>query len=397
MVYDASLMLGLPVATSVASGLNALAHCVDSMWGPRTDPIDRALALEGIRALDAGLPRVVEDPSELGGREQTLYGAYLSAVAFASAGSGLHHKICHVLGGMFDLPHAETHAVVLPHVLALNAPAVPDLDARMAEAFGADSALAGLQRLCERVEAPRSLRALGLRQSDLAAAVGPIVEAAPPDNPVAVTAGVIEALLRGGLGRDGSAMTSHDAPRRVLVAGVSGAGKSTLARQIGARLGIEYVEIDGLYHGPGWEPRPAFLDDVAALVARDAWVTEWQYSSARPLTLARADLMVWLDLPTWRIMSQLTRRTVARRVRREELWNGNVEAPLHTILTDREHVLRWAWQTRHQYAGLDRRLAVERPGLPVVRLTTQAGARAWLGSLPAPRTGPSRTEGADHG
>jgi maleylacetate reductase len=195
VVYDASLTLGLPVATSVASGLNALAHGVDSMWAPRTDPIDRALALEGIRALDAGLPRVVDDPRELGGREQTLYGAYLSAVAFASAGSGLHHKICHVLGGMFDLPHAETHAVVLPQVLALNAPAVPDLDARMAEAFGAVSALAGLQRLCERVDVPRSLRALGLPESDLAAAVGPILAAAPPSNPVPVTAEVIEALL----------------------------------------------------------------------------------------------------------------------------------------------------------------------------------------------------------
>jgi alcohol dehydrogenase class IV len=195
VVYDAHLILGLPVAASVASGLNALAHCVDAMWGPRADPIDQALALEGIRALDAGLPRVVDDPLELGGRDQTLYGAYLSAVAFASAGSGLHHKICHVLGGMFDLPHAETHAVVLPHVLALNAPAVPDLDARMAAAFGSHTALAGLQRLRGDVDAPRSLRALGLAEADLMTAVGPILEAAPPSNPVPVTAPDIEALL----------------------------------------------------------------------------------------------------------------------------------------------------------------------------------------------------------
>jgi maleylacetate reductase len=196
IVYDASLMLALPVDTSVASGLNALAHCVDSMWGPRTDPIDQALALEGIRALDAGLPHVVDDPTGLGGREQTLYGAYLAAVAFASAGSGLHHKICHVLGGTFNLPHAETHAVVLPYVLALNAPAVPDLDARMAAAFGADSALAGLQRLRERVDAPRSLRDLGLAKEDIPAAVAPILEAAPPSNPVTLTAATVEALLR---------------------------------------------------------------------------------------------------------------------------------------------------------------------------------------------------------
>ena len=203
VVYDASLMLALPVATSVASGLNALAHCVDAMWGPRTDPIDQALALEGIRAVDAGLVRVVTEPTGLGGREQTLYGAYLSAVAFASAGSGLHHKICHVLGGRFDLPHAETHAVVLPYVLALNAPAVPDLDARMAAAFGADTALAGLQRLRRAVDAPRSLRDLGLTEADLATAVGPILEAAPPSNPVPVTAEAIEELLRAAYdGRD---------------------------------------------------------------------------------------------------------------------------------------------------------------------------------------------------
>jgi maleylacetate reductase len=196
VVYDASLMVGLPVASSVASGLNALAHCVDSMWAPRTDPIDQALALEGIRALDSGLRGIVTDPGELRSREETLYGAYLAAVAFASAGSGLHHKICHVLGGRFNLPHAETHAVVLPHVLALNAPAVPALDARMAAAFGAGTASAGLRRLRAETGAPRSLRALGLTEADLSDAVQPILDAAPPSNPVAVTAEVVRALLR---------------------------------------------------------------------------------------------------------------------------------------------------------------------------------------------------------
>jgi maleylacetate reductase len=196
VVYDAGLMLGLPVATSVPSGLNALAHGVDSMWAPRSDPIDRALALEGMGALAAGLPRVVAEPGDLAGREQTLYGAYLAAVAFASAGSGLHHKICHVLGGMFDLPHAETHAVVLPYVLALNAPAVPDLDARMAGALGARSALAGLLRLRAEVDAPRSLADLGLDEAGIVSAVRPILEVAPSGNPVPVTAAVIEGLLR---------------------------------------------------------------------------------------------------------------------------------------------------------------------------------------------------------
>jgi maleylacetate reductase len=196
VVYDASLMLSLPVALSVASGLNALAHCVDSMWAPRTDPIDQAIALEGIRALTGGLPHVVAAPHDVEGREHALYGAYLAAVAFASAGSGLHHKICHVLGGMFNLPHAQTHAVVLPHVLALNAPSVPGLERRMAAAFDTPSAVDGLQRLRDRVDAPRALRDYGLREEDIPAAVEAVMAAVPPDNPTPVTASILHRLLR---------------------------------------------------------------------------------------------------------------------------------------------------------------------------------------------------------
>jgi maleylacetate reductase len=175
--------------------LNAMAHCVDSMWAPRTDPIDQALALEGIRSLAEGLPEVVDDPEGLEGREQTLYGAYLSAVAFASAGSGLHHKICHVLGGMFNLPHAQTHSVVLPHVLALNGPAVPGLERRMASALDAESALEGLNRLRAQVKAPRALRDFGLGEDDLPAAAEAILRVVPEGNPVAVTATVVDELL----------------------------------------------------------------------------------------------------------------------------------------------------------------------------------------------------------
>src|SRR5256885_356121 len=132
------------------------------MWAPRTDPIDQSLALAGIRALRTGLRRVVEDPMELAGREQTLYGAYLAAVAFASAGSGLHHRICHVLGGMFGLPHAQTHAVVLPHVLALNAPHAEGAERRIAAAFGSPTAEDGLRLFRERLDAPVALRDYGM-------------------------------------------------------------------------------------------------------------------------------------------------------------------------------------------------------------------------------------------
>ena len=196
IVYDASLMLSLPVEMSVASGLNAMAHCVDSMWGPRTDPIDQALAGEGIRGLRLGLPAVTADPIGIAGREQTLYGAYLAAVAFASAGSGMHHKICHVLGGMFNLPHAQTHAVVLPHVLAFNVPNAPEAAQRMAQAFGAASAAEGLAALYATVAAPIALKDYGMPENGIAKAVGSIMAAIPAGNPTPVTEENLAALLR---------------------------------------------------------------------------------------------------------------------------------------------------------------------------------------------------------
>ncbi|WP_030509625.1 maleylacetate reductase [Microbispora rosea] len=196
IVYDAGLLTSLPADMSVASGLNALAHCVDSMWGPRADPVDRALAGEGVRALAAGLPVVAADGGAIEGIEQTLYGAYLAAVAFASAGSGLHHKICHVLGGMFDLPHAQTHAVVLPHVLAFNAPSAPEAERRIAAAFGAATAVEGLAALRAEVGAPRALKDYGMPEEGIAKAVAPIMAALPAGNPTFVTEENLTALLR---------------------------------------------------------------------------------------------------------------------------------------------------------------------------------------------------------
>ena len=141
------------------------------MWAPNADPINAAFAAEGIRSLAAGLPKVVADPMDLDGREHALYAAYLSATAFASAGSGLHHKICHVLGGKYNLPHAQTHATVLPYVLAFNGPAAPAAERRIAAAFslGAASALDGLVAL-KSAELNATARPGGLR---LRRGVGP--------------------------------------------------------------------------------------------------------------------------------------------------------------------------------------------------------------------------------
>ncbi|MGW8811538.1 maleylacetate reductase [Gordonia terrae] len=195
IVYDATLLTSLPADMAVASGLNALAHCIDSMWGPRSDPIDQVLASEGIRALAAGLPDVAQNGSDTEGIEKALYGAYLAAVAFASAGSGMHHKICHVLGGMFDLPHAQTHAVVLPYVLAFNAPNAPEAQGRIATAFGSAVATQGLAGLQAAVRAPTALRDYGMPEDGIAKAVGPILASIPANNPTPVTPENLAALL----------------------------------------------------------------------------------------------------------------------------------------------------------------------------------------------------------
>jgi adenylate kinase family enzyme len=167
-------------------------------------------------------------------------------------------------------------------------------------------------------------------------------------------------------------------PRRILVAGTSGAGKTTLARALSARLGLPHVEIDGLYHGPGWAPRPEFVAEVAAFAARDEWVTEWQYSAVRALLLDRAELLVWLDLPRGRVMAQVGRRTLVRRLRRVVLWNGNVEPPLWTILTGRDHIVRWAWRTHGKTAARVRAVLAAPDAPPVVRLRSRRAVRRWL-------------------
>ena len=195
IIYDAALTTSLPVEMSVASGFNALAHCVDSMWAPKADPINAAYAAEGIRTLKEGLPAVVADPTALPGRELALAAAYLSAAAFASAGSGLHHKICHVLGGAYNLPHAQTHTVVLPYVLAFNAPSAPAAEQRTAAAFASPTALGGLQDLRRTLNAPKALRDYGFRETDIPAAAELILPAVPPSNPRPVTFKDLRTLL----------------------------------------------------------------------------------------------------------------------------------------------------------------------------------------------------------
>jgi len=188
VVYDPELTATLPRDLAVASGFNALAHAVEAMWAPRRNPVSTAVAEEAIGRLATGLRK--DDPAEL------LCGAWLAASAFAVAGAGLHHKLCHVLGGTFDLPHARTHAVVLPHVLAFNAPGAPNAAARVARALGVDDGVAGLRTLADEHGVPRGLRVLGMPEDAIDEAAALTEPAVPEDNPVPVGDGALRRLVR---------------------------------------------------------------------------------------------------------------------------------------------------------------------------------------------------------
>lgn len=168
-------------------------------------------------------------------------------------------------------------------------------------------------------------------------------------------------------------------PARVVVGGTSGSGKSTLARVISSVLDLPYQEIDALYHGAGWTVRPTFLADAGSLAARERWVTEYQYSAGRPLLLARCDLVVYLLLPRPVVMWRVVRRTVRRSHRRTPLWNGNVEPPLRTLFSDRDHIVRWAWRTHALGAQRIAAIATARPELPVVVLRSRRDVGIFIG------------------
>jgi alcohol dehydrogenase class IV/protocatechuate 3,4-dioxygenase beta subunit len=167
VVYDVELTVGLPVALSVASGVNAMAHAVEALYSPQANPVTDVFALQAISRFARALPRIATQPDDLDARADALIGAWLAGTCLATVGMGLHHKLCHVLGGSFDLPHAQTHTVLLPHVMAYNAPAAPPAMRRIAEALGAVDAPAAMYDLIARLGGPTSLAALGLLDRDL--------------------------------------------------------------------------------------------------------------------------------------------------------------------------------------------------------------------------------------
>ena len=174
VIYDPELSLSLPVGLSITSGINAIAHAAEGLYAPDANPVTSLMAEEGLAAMARALPALRQDPKDLGARSDALYGAWLCGAVLGQVGMGLHHKLCHTLGGTFNLPHAETHTVVLPHALAYNQAFAPEAMARMARALGVTgtaSAAQGVFDLAVDNQAPTSLKSLGLSQADLAHAL----------------------------------------------------------------------------------------------------------------------------------------------------------------------------------------------------------------------------------
>jgi alcohol dehydrogenase class IV len=195
VIYDPGLTLGLPPATSAASGMNAIAHCVEALYAKEANPIISIMAEEGIRALAASLPIIASNPRDAEARGEALYGAWLAGVALGAVGMALHHKLCHTLGGTWNLPHAETHAIVLPHAARYNRDAAPEAMARVARALGAQDAPTGLYDLEVKLGLKMKLADLGMREADLERAAR-IASESPYPNPAPVTHDGILGLLR---------------------------------------------------------------------------------------------------------------------------------------------------------------------------------------------------------
>ena len=193
VIYDPELTVTLPPSIAGPSGMNAMAHCVEAFYAEGATPLLSLAAEEGIRALARSLPVLVDQPHSLEASTQALYGAWLAGMALG-AGIALHHKLCHTLGGSFDLPHAPTHALMLPYAAHYNRDAAPDAMARIASALGIGDAPSGLFDLARRIGAPASLEALGLRHADLDRAAD-LAAAAPYPNPRPVTRADVRALL----------------------------------------------------------------------------------------------------------------------------------------------------------------------------------------------------------
>jgi maleylacetate reductase len=195
VLYDPQLSATLPVHMSIVSGMNAIAHAAEGLYAKDGNPVMFLMAEEGIRTLATGMRGVVVKADDRQARSDCLYGAWLCGSVLGHVGMALHHKLCHTLGGTFNLPHAETHTIVLPHALAYNSQAAPDAMQRIARAIGAPTAAAGLFDLAKDLGAPTALRDIGFKESDIEVALT-VAMSNPYWNPAPIEAGAVRELLR---------------------------------------------------------------------------------------------------------------------------------------------------------------------------------------------------------
>jgi maleylacetate reductase len=188
VIYDADLLDTLPDNFAATSGMNAIAHAVEGLYAIDGNPIVSLMAEEGIRALANALPKGKS------GHDEALYGAWLCGTVLGSVSMALHHKLCHVLGGSFNLPHAETHTVILPHATAYNAKGSPEAMVRIARALGSATAAGGLYDLAKKLGAPLTLKELGMPEGGLEKAAD-IAAANPYPNPIPIKRDAILTLL----------------------------------------------------------------------------------------------------------------------------------------------------------------------------------------------------------
>ena len=368
VVYDVELTVGLPVGLTVASGLNAMAHAVEALYSPQANPVVDGWAADAIARLARALPRIADEPADLDARSDALAGAWLAGLCLATVGMGLHHKLCHVLGGSYGLPHAETHAVVLPHAMAYNAPAAPEAMRRIAGALGVPDAVTGVYDLATRLGAPGSLVELGLARADLLEAAARAT-ARPYPNPRPVTTEGVLAVLDEAWRGDRPAAADTRPDLRVLTeqvvasfgGGRAGALLGDLARRLHAfvldndvteaewRTAIDHLTRAGQISGPARQELVLLSDTLGVSSAVDLLTNSRSpdttpsavlgpfYVEGPPVVASGADLADGLDgVPLWADVrvTDLDGRPVAGAV--VDVWQSNQDGFYDVQLPDLE-------------------------------------------------------------
>ena len=193
-IYDPELTLSLPPQFAAVSGLNAMAQAVVNVATDKPNPMISSLAVDGIRALAHSLPTIIQEPLNMDARAEALYGASMAGAALGTGTTSLHHRLCHTFGGTFNTPHAETHAILLPHSVAYNANATRIGTQKVAEALDVDNAAMGIHRLASQLGAPTALSEIGITEADIDKAVTVSLEK-PLNNPESVTKEGLKILL----------------------------------------------------------------------------------------------------------------------------------------------------------------------------------------------------------